>query len=217
VGWLLGWFCYEISSLHDGKLVRLSTASCALALACRPFHGLYALFIRPWNIIHLLPCRFFHPFESFWSLRSSRPNCRTNLDYLQLIYYLIISFVHPKLRNINLHNVTHSLISRMHRERMFVVQISLLIVTFLSHISQNVTNANHPRSQPTPSHCAMCQHVECLLLLLLLLLLLPMPLVKCWCMCLPRRPGMPSGVDHTSVGDERTNPNYPSHLLCVIP
>jgi hypothetical protein len=40
--------------------------------------------------------------------------------------------LHPKLFNINLHNVTHSLISRNPRERMFEVQISLLIVTFLS-------------------------------------------------------------------------------------
>ena len=28
---------YEISSLPDGKLARWSTASCALALGCRPF------------------------------------------------------------------------------------------------------------------------------------------------------------------------------------
>ena len=48
----------------------------------------------------------------------------------------IFVYTHPKLRNTNLHNVTHSLISRNPRERMFVVQISLLIVTFLSHISQ---------------------------------------------------------------------------------
>ena len=32
-------------------------------------------------------------------------------------------------------------------------------------------NANHHRNQPKPSHCAMCQYVECLLLLL-------MPLVE---------------------------------------
>jgi hypothetical protein len=43
--------------------------------------------------------------------------------------------VHPKLRNINLHNVTHSLISQNPKERMFVCQISLLIVTFSSLIS----------------------------------------------------------------------------------
>ena len=59
----------------------------------------------------------------------------------------------PKLRNVNPYNLTHSLISRNPRERLFVVQISLLIVTFLSLISQNmVINENRQRSQPTPSH-----------------------------------------------------------------
>ena len=60
--------------------------------------------------------------------------------------------IHPKLRNINLHNVTHSLISRNPGKRMFVVQISLLIVTFLSLISwilslmQTTQEVNpHPR------------------------------------------------------------------------
>ena len=44
--------------------------------------------------------------------------------------------VHPKLRNSNLHNITHFLISQNPRERMFVVQISLFLVTFLSLMSQ---------------------------------------------------------------------------------
>ena len=79
---------------------------------------------------------------------------------------------------------------------MRVVQISLLIVTFLSLTSQVfVIDANHQRSQPTPLHCAMCQYVEYHLLLLLLLL---HPLVECWCMHLPQRMGRPSGVDHTT-------------------
>jgi hypothetical protein len=75
-----------------------------------------------------------------------------------------------------------------------------------------VINANHPRSQPTPSHCTMCQHVECHLLLLLLLL---MSLVECCCMRPPHRPERPSGVDHTSVGDERTN-SYCPHISLAL-
>jgi hypothetical protein len=47
---------------------------------------------------------------------------------------LVSKKILPELRNINLHKVMHSLISRNPRERMFVVQISLLIATFLSLI-----------------------------------------------------------------------------------
>ena len=47
--------------------------------------------------------------------------------------------LHPKLGNINLHNVTHSLISPNPRERMFKFQISLLIVIFLSLVSWNLS------------------------------------------------------------------------------
>jgi hypothetical protein len=103
--------------------------------------------------------------------------------------------IHPKPRNINLHNVTHSLISQNLREWMFVVQVSLLIVTCLSLMFMNfVMNANHPRSQPTPSHCAMCQYVECHLLILLHLL--PMPLVECWCIRPPHHARKPWSGPH---------------------
>ena len=48
----------------------------------------------------------------------------------------LVYVIHLKLRNINLHNITQSLISQNPSEWMFVVQISLFIVTFLSLISQ---------------------------------------------------------------------------------
>ena len=124
----------------------------------------------------------------YWPFTSPTPNQFPN-PWQQL---------HPKLRNINPHNVTHSLISWNPREQMFVVHISLLIVTFLSLISRIfVINANHQRSQPTPSHCDMCQYVECHLLIFILLLL--MSLVKCWSMDMSHCSGRPSGVDHSTT------------------
>ena len=46
-----------------------------------------------------------------------------------------VTEVHPKFRNINPRNVTHSLISRNPSEWMLLVQISLLIVTFILLVS----------------------------------------------------------------------------------
>ena len=83
-----------------------------------------------------------------------------------------VNLVHPRLRNINPQNVMHSLISRNPRERMSVVQISLLIVTFLPLVSRILSSMQatkevnpHPRIAP----CVNMWSVAFFLLLLLLL------------------------------------------------
>ena len=58
---------------------------------------------------------------------------RSVIQIFTIVTYLV---VHPKLLDVNLQNVTHSLISQNPRERMFLVQFSLLIVTILSLISR---------------------------------------------------------------------------------
>ena len=92
---------------------------------------------------------------------------------------------------------------------MSLVQISLLIVTFLSLLSQNLSLMQTTKEiNPTPSHCAMCQYVECHLLILILFLLL-ISLVECWCMHMSHRPGRTSGVDHTT-------PHHTIKMLHVV-
>ena len=69
---------------------------------------------------------------------------------------VVSSVVHPELRNINLHNITHSLISWNPRERMFVVQISLLIVIFISIISQMLSLMQTIKEVNPHPHIASC-------------------------------------------------------------
>ena len=109
---------------------------------------------------------------------------------------------------------SHTLISTNPRERMFVAQVSLLIVTFLSLISRNRSLMQTTQKSTHTSHCVMCRHVKCHLLIILLLLF-HMPLVEYWCMHPPRRLGKSSGVDRTSVGDKRTSSHCP-HISCYV-
>ena len=63
----------------------------------------------------------------------------------------------PKLRNVNLHNITHSIISPNPRDRMVAVHISLLIVTFLSLVSRIVSlmqTINEVNPHPRIASCA---------------------------------------------------------------
>ena len=83
----------------------------------------------PWFCIITHPC----------SLHTSIISCALWLPRKWHLSGLSVLKRHPKLHYIYLHNVTHSLISQHPRERMFVVQISLLIVTFLSLITWNLS------------------------------------------------------------------------------
>ena len=70
--------------------------------------------------------------------------CKMNF-FLNIVRWMgferlkLVLQLHSKLRNVNLHNIIHSLISPNPRERMVAVHISLLIVTFLSLVSQIVS------------------------------------------------------------------------------
>ena len=62
----------------------------------------------------------------------------------------------PKLYNINLHNITHSLISQNPRERTFVVQISLFNITCFSLILHFCHKCNLPKKS---THTLALRHV----------------------------------------------------------
>ena len=86
---------------------------------------------------------------------------------------------------------------------MFVGQISLLVVIFLSSISRNLS-VLQPTQEVNPHACiASCVSVFFFFL------------DECWCMRPPHHPGRSSGVDHTSVGDKRMKSNYP-HMFFVL-
>ena len=90
---------------------------------------------------------------------------------------------------------------------MFVVQISLLIVTFLSLISQNVSLMQITK-EVNPHPCfAPCVNMWSVAFLFFFFLCLLAMCHIAW--------EWPSEVDHTSVGDGRTNLNSP-HIRFVL-
>ena len=99
-------------------------------------------------------------------------------------------WLHPKLRNINPCNVTHSLISQNLRERIFVVQILFLIVKFFSLISQVFAiDVKHHRGQPTP-RIAPCVNMWSVFFFFVWCCC---HLLNCWCMDMSHCSGRPSG------------------------
>ena len=67
--------------------------------------------------------------------------------------------VHPKLRNINLHYITHSVISQIPRQRMFIVHsLTPYCHISLPYITNFIINASRQRSQPI--HTLALRHVS---------------------------------------------------------
>ena len=116
--------------------------------------------------------------------------------------------LHPILRKTNLHNITHSLISQNLREWMFVIQLSLLIVTFLSIIPQFFSLRQTIKEVNPHLRIAPCVNMWSVFFFFFFCHLLNvMPLVECWCMHMPHCLGWPSGVDHTTGFERSMNSN----------
>ena len=78
------------------------------------------------------------------------------LKFWLMQVFPIVSQLRPKLYNINLHNITHSLISQNRREWMFIVQISLLIVTFFSFMSRILSLMQTTKKVNPHPHIVIC-------------------------------------------------------------
>ena len=179
--------------------IRFHTFSCAYLCGALKGHGQTHLL---WKHVRYMPIGSFTKGEyvnptTFWKemdgLTRGPWDSTRIVDGSRLL-------IHPKLRNIYPHNVTHSLISQNPRdpkERMFIVQISLLIVTFLSLISrilslmQTIKEVNpHPRIAP----CANMWSVT------FFLFFSSSSSATCWILvhAYATLPGKSSGVDHTT-------------------
>ena len=131
------------------------------------------------------------------------------LRLMSVSFVVESSKICPKLCNINLHNVTHSLISQNPRERMRVVQILLLIVTFLSLISRILSLMQSTKEVNPHPHITLCVTMWSVTFLFFFFFFF-IPRVECWCMHVPHRLERPSGVDHTT-------PHHYNVALCIIP
>jgi phosphoglycerol transferase MdoB-like AlkP superfamily enzyme len=107
----------------------------------------------------------------------------------------------------------HSLISRNLREWMFVVvQISLLIVIFLSLISWNLSLMQTTQEVTPHLHIAPCVNVWSVFFFFLL-----SSYATCWMLvhASATSPGKAKWSDHTSVGGRKTYSNCP-HICFVL-
>ena len=95
---------------------------------------------------------------------------------------------------------------------MFIVQVSLLIVMFLSLISQNLSLMQTIK-EVNPHPCIVpCVNMWSVTFLFFFFFFFLCHLVECWCMHPPHHLGRPSGVDYT---DMRTNSNC-SHISFLL-
>jgi hypothetical protein len=91
-----------------------------------------------------------------------------------MVFILVLNMnvVHPKLYHVDLRNVTHSLIFRNPRERIFIVQISLLIVTILSLILRNSSLMQTTKEVNPHPHITPCVNMWSVTFLYLFLVIL---------------------------------------------
>jgi uncharacterized membrane protein len=126
-------------------------------------------------------------------------------------FNVVACLIHPKLRNINPHNVSHSLIFRNPRERMFIVQILLLIVTFFSLISQFFSIMQTTKEVNSHPRIAPCVNMWSVTLFLFLFLFFSFFLCHLLnvgaCICHIAWEGQV----------EWTTPHHEDVALCVIP
>jgi hypothetical protein len=115
--------CFPCSSTSTPKLHNINLHNVTRSLTSRnPREQIFVAQISPLIVtLFSLILQFFC--QGFWK-------CGRYAGIIWFVFH-VLQLLHPKLRNTDPHNVTHSLTSWNPRESMFVVQISLLVVSFL--------------------------------------------------------------------------------------